>query len=64
MPLLLPMDHIRKFFTVNRDATSAEVATTATAATFWNDLVPASANCWKDYDVRLVFRMPEVSANF
>ncbi|KAJ8086414.1 hypothetical protein PM082_005237 [Marasmius tenuissimus] len=56
MPLFLPMDPIRRFFAID-DATStvtvAQESAPDLADAFWNGLVAATADSWKDHDITL-----------
>ncbi|KAF9256312.1 hypothetical protein L218DRAFT_1007489 [Marasmius fiardii PR-910] len=53
MPLLLPMDPIRKFFTVDDATSSVSVNTDGLSDAFWDGLVDATAKSWKDHDISL-----------
>ncbi|KAH8823438.1 hypothetical protein DL96DRAFT_1713848 [Flagelloscypha sp. PMI_526] len=51
VPLILPMDPIRKFFTI--DEQKLTVATSTESAAFWDGLVETTAGGWKSHDTSL-----------
>ncbi|KAL0581971.1 hypothetical protein V5O48_000029 [Marasmius crinis-equi] len=56
MPLSLPMDPVRKFFTIDDASSTASVRQNADKdldSAFWDGLVEATANSWKEHDISL-----------
>jgi hypothetical protein len=52
-PLRLPMNPVRRFFEIDQSLCTVSIASSDLASPFWNELVAASADCWKEYDVSI-----------